>query len=152
MNYIGYVEGRDLNSGEVDVIVCDGFVGNVALKISEGLWGTISAILRWEAQDNIRAKVAYFLMKRAIRRLEKRLDYSEYGGAPLIGINGNCVISHGSSNAKAIMNAILLASNLAKNRLNEHLIEELKEKQDLLRLGQRRQEKPVEPVKAAQSS
>jgi glycerol-3-phosphate acyltransferase PlsX len=91
-------------------------------------------------------------MKRAIRRLEKRLDYSEYGGAPLIGINGNCVISHGSSNAKAIMNAILLASNLAKNRLNEHLIEELKEKQDLLRLGQRRQEKPVEPVKAAQSS
>ena len=85
MNYIGYVEGRDLNSGEVDVIVCDGFVGNVALKISEGLWETISTILKWEAQDNIRAKVAYFLMKRAMRRLEKRLDYSEYGGAPLLG-------------------------------------------------------------------
>ncbi len=147
MNYIGYVEGRDLNSGEVDVIVCDGFVGNVALKISEGLWETISAILKWEAQDNIRAKVAYFLMKRAMRRLEKRLDYSEYGGAPLLGINGNCVISHGSSNGKAIMNAILLASNLAKNRLNEHLTQELKEKQDLLRLGQRRQEKVVEPIK-----
>ena len=141
MNYIGYVEGRDLNSGEVDVIVCDGFVGNVALKISEGLWETISAILKWEAQDNIRAKVAYFLMKRAMRRLEKRLDYSEYGGAPLLGINGNCVISHGSSNGKAIMNAILLASNLAKNRLNEHLTQELKEKQDLLRLGQKRPEK-----------
>ncbi|OGP55446.1 MAG: phosphate acyltransferase PlsX, partial [Deltaproteobacteria bacterium RBG_13_52_11b] len=91
MNYIGYVEGRDLNSGEVDVIVCDGFVGNVALKISEGLWETISAIFKWEAQDNIRAKVAYFLMGRAMRRLEKRLDYSEYGGAPLLGINGNCV-------------------------------------------------------------
>ena len=150
MNYIGYVEGRDLNSGEVDVIVCDGFVGNVALKISEGLWETISAILKWEAQDNIRAKVAYFLMKRAMRRLEKRLDYSEYGGAPLLGINGNCVISHGSSNGKAIMNAILLASNLAKNRLNEHLIQELKEKQDLLRLGQRRQEKAIEPVKTVQ--
>ncbi len=150
MNYIGYVEGRDLNSGEVDVIVCDGFVGNVALKISEGLWETISAILKWEAQDNIRAKVAYFLMKRAMRRLEKRLDYSEYGGAPLLGINGNCVISHGSSNGKAIMNAILLASNLAKNRLNEHLIQELKEKQDLLRLGQRRQEKVTEPVKTVQ--
>ena len=150
MNYIGYVEGRDLNSGEVDVIVCDGFVGNVALKISEGLWETISAILKWEAQDNIRAKVAYFLMKRAMRRLEKRLDYSEYGGAPLLGINGNCVISHGSSNGKAIMNAILLASNLAKNRLNEHLIQELKEKQDLLRLGQRRQEKAIEPIKTVQ--
>jgi glycerol-3-phosphate acyltransferase PlsX len=147
MNYIGYVEGRDLNSGEVDVIVCDGFVGNVALKISEGLWETISAILKWEAQDNIRAKVAYFLMKRAMRRLEKRLDYSEYGGAPLLGINGNCVISHGASNGKAIMNAVLLASDLAKNRLNEHLTQELKEKQDLHRLGQKRQEKVVEPIK-----
>jgi len=148
MNYIGYVEGRDLNSGEVDVIVCDGFVGNVALKISEGLWETIHGILKWEAQDNIRAKVAYFLMKRAIHRLEKKLDYSEHGGAPLLGINGNCVISHGASNAKAIMNAVLLASNLAKNRLNEHLIQELEEKKDLLRLGQKRQEKINGLIKA----
>jgi glycerol-3-phosphate acyltransferase PlsX len=147
MNYIGYVEGRDLNNGEVDVIVCEGFVGNVALKISEGLWETIHAILKQEAKDNIRAKVAYFLMGRAIRRLEKRLDYSEYGGAPLLGVNGNCVICHGSSNAKAIMNAILLASNLAKNKLNEHVIEELKEKQDLLRLGQKRPEKENGSVK-----
>jgi len=148
LNYIGYVEGRDLNSGEVDVIVCDGFVGNVALKISEGLWETIHAILKWEARDNIRAKVAYFLMGRAIHRLEKRLDYCEVGGAPLLGVNGNCVICHGSSNAKAIMNAILLASNLAKNRLNEHVIEEFKEKQDILCLGQKRQEKPNESVKS----
>jgi glycerol-3-phosphate acyltransferase PlsX len=148
LNYIGYVEGRDLNNGEVDVIVCDGFVGNVALKISEGLWETIHAILKWEAKDNIRAKVAYFLMGRAIRRLEKRMDYSEYGGAPLLGVNGNCVICHGASNAKAIMNAILLASNMAQNRLNEHLIEELKEKEDLLRLGQRSSAKINEPVKS----
>jgi glycerol-3-phosphate acyltransferase PlsX len=148
MNYVGYVEGHGLNSGEVDVIVCDGFVGNVALKISEGLWETIHNILKWEAQDNIRAKAAYFLMKRAIRRLEKRLDYSEHGGAPLLGINGNCVICHGASNAKAIMNAILLASNLAKNRLNEHLIQELEEKKDLLRLGQKRQEKGNGLIKA----
>jgi glycerol-3-phosphate acyltransferase PlsX len=150
MNYIGYVEGRDLNSGSVDVIVCDGFVGNVALKISEGLWETIHAILRWEAQDNLRAKAAYFLMKRAMRRLEKRVDYSELGGAPLLGINGNCVISHGHSNAKAIMNAILLAQNLAKNKLNEHLIQELEENQDLLRLGQRRPEKVKDSLKAVQ--
>ena len=148
LNYIGYVEGRDLNNGEVDVIVCDGFVGNVALKVSEGLWETIHAILKWEAQDNIRAKAAYFLMGRAIRRLEKRLDYSETGGAPLLGVNGNCVICHGSSNAKAIMNAILLALNLAKNKLNEHVIDELKEKQDMLRLGQKRPEKVSEPVKS----
>jgi len=148
MNYIGYVEGRDLNSGEVDVIVCDGFVGNVALKISEGLWETIHAILRWEAQDNIRAKTAYFLMKRAIRRLEKKLDYAEYGGAPLLGINGDCVICHGASSAKAIMNAILLASDMEKNRLNEHLMQELKEKQELLRLGQRRNEKKNGLIKA----
>lgn len=137
INYIGYVEGRALNSGEVDVIVCDGFVGNVALKISEGLWETIHGILKWEAKDNLRAKVAYFFMRRAIRRLEKRFDYSEYGGAPLIGVNGNCVICHGASNAKAIKNAIVLAASLAKNRLNEHLIQELKEKQDLLQLSQR---------------
>jgi glycerol-3-phosphate acyltransferase PlsX len=148
LNYIGYVEGRDLNNGEVDVIVCDGFVGNVALKVSEGLWETIHAILKQEAEDNIRAKVAYFLMGRAIRRLEKRLDYSEVGGAPLLGINGNCVICHGSSNAKAMMNAILLASNLAKNRLNEHLIQELKEKQDILRLGQKPPDNMSESVKS----
>jgi glycerol-3-phosphate acyltransferase PlsX len=148
LNYIGYVEGRDLNNGEVDVIVCDGFVGNVALKVSEGLWETIHAILKQEAEDNIRAKVAYFLMGRAIRRLEKRLDYAEVGGAPLLGINGNCVICHGSSNAKAMMNAILLASNLAKNRLNEHLIQELKEKQDMLRLGQKQPEKLGESMKS----
>lgn len=144
INYIGYVEGRDLNSGKVDVIVCDGFVGNVALKISEGLWETIHSILKWEARDNLRAKVAYFLMGRAMRRLEKRMDYSEYGGAPLLGINGNCVICHGSSNGKAIMNAICLASNLGKNRLNEHLSQALTEKQELLRLGQKRQERNKE--------
>ncbi len=148
LNYIGYVEGRDLNNGEVDVIVCDGFVGNVALKVSEGLWETIHAILKMEAKDNIRAKVAYFLMRRAIRRLEKRLDYSEYGGAPLLGVNGNCVICHGSSNAKAIMNAILLALNLAKQRLNEHLIIELKEKLNRLHLGQNKLEKINGPIKA----
>ena len=147
LNYIGYAEGRDLNNGEVDVIVCDGFVGNVALKVSEGLWETIHAILKQEAEDNIRAKVAYFLMGRAIRRLEKRLDYAEVGGAPLLGINGNCVICHGSSNGKAMMNAILLASNLAKNRLNEHLIQELKEKQDMLRLGQKPTDNVSESVK-----
>ena len=148
LNYIGYVEGRDLNNGEVDVMVCDGFVGNVALKVSEGLWETIHAILKQEAEDNIRAKVAYFLMGRAIRRLEKRLDYAEVGGAPLLGINGNCVICHGSSNGKAMMNAILLASNLAKNRLNEHLIQELKEKQDMLRLGQKPPDNVSESAKS----
>jgi glycerol-3-phosphate acyltransferase PlsX len=147
LNYIGYVEGQDLNNGVVDVIVCDGFVGNVALKISEGLWETISAILKWEAKDNLRAKLAYFLMKRAMHRLEKKMDYSEHGGAPLLGINGNCVISHGHSNAKAIMNAILLASSLAKNKLNEHLAQEIKEKQELLRLGQKRPEKILETIK-----
>ncbi len=150
INYIGYAEGRDLNSGKVDVIVCDGFVGNVALKISEGLWDMIHAVLKWEAQDNIRAKAAYFLMKRAIRRLEKRLDYSEYGGAPLLGVNGNCVICHGSSNGKAIMNAILLAANLAKSNLNEHLAQELLERQELLRIGQKRDGSAKEPTKSLQ--
>jgi len=147
LNYIGYVEGQDLNSGVVDVMVCDGFVGNVVLKISEGLWETISAILKCEASNNVRGKVAYFLLKRAIHRLEKKMDYSEYGGAPLLGINGNCVISHGHSNAKAIMNAILLSSSLAKNKLSEHLAQEIKEKQELLRLGQKRPERITETIK-----
>jgi glycerol-3-phosphate acyltransferase PlsX len=146
MNYIGYVEGRDLNSGRVDVIVCDGFVGNVALKISEGLWETVHGILKWEARDNLRAKVAYFLMGRALRRLEKKVDYAEIGGAPLLGINGNCVICHGASNSKAIMNAILLASDLAQKKLNEHLYQELLEKQELLRLGQKGQDRLKEPA------
>jgi glycerol-3-phosphate acyltransferase PlsX len=149
LNYIGYVEGRHLNSGTVDVIVCDGFVGNVALKISEGLWEAIHTILKWEAQDNLRAKVAYFLMGRVMRRLEKKVDYSELGGAPLLGVNGNCVICHGHSNAKAIMNAILLAQNLAKNKLNDHLIQQLKENQDLMRIGQKRSEKTKESIKVA---
>ena len=147
LNYIGYVEGQDLNSGVVDVMVCDGFVGNVVLKISEGLWETISAILKCEASNNVRGKVAYFLLKQAIHRLEKKMDYSEYGGAPLLGINGNCVISHGHSNAKAIMNAILLSSSLAKNKLSEHLAQEIKEKQELLRLGQKRPERITETIK-----
>jgi glycerol-3-phosphate acyltransferase PlsX len=86
-------------------------------------------------------------MKRAIRRLEKKVDYSELGGAPLLGINGNCVICHGHSTGKAIMNAIHLAERLAKNKLNEHLTEELKEKQDMLRLGQRRQENMKNSIK-----
>jgi glycerol-3-phosphate acyltransferase PlsX len=146
MNYIGYVEGRDLNSGRVDVIVCDGFVGNVALKISEGLWETVHGILKWEARDNLRAKVAYFLMGRALRRLEKKVDYAEIGGAPLLGINGNCVICHGASNSKAIMNAILLASDLAQKKLNEHLHQELLERQELLRLGQKGQDRLKEPA------
>jgi glycerol-3-phosphate acyltransferase PlsX len=150
LNYIGYVEGRDLNRGTVDVIVCDGFVGNVALKISEGLWETIHTILKWEAQDNLRAKVAYFLMGRVMRRLEKKVDYSELGGAPLLGVNGNCVICHGHSNAKAIMNAIVLAQNLAKNKLNEHVIRELRENQDLLRLGSRNFDKTKDSIKAVQ--
>jgi glycerol-3-phosphate acyltransferase PlsX len=150
MNYIGYIEGLDLNSGTVDVIVCDGFVGNVALKISEGLWETIHTILKWEAQDNLRAKVAYFLMGRVMRRLEKKVDYSELGGAPLVGVNGNCVICHGHSNAKAIMNAIVLAQNLAKNKLNEHLTQELRENEDLLRIGQKRSEKVKESIKVVQ--
>jgi glycerol-3-phosphate acyltransferase PlsX len=150
LNYVGYVEGRDLNSGKVDVIACDGFVGNVALKISEGLWESIHATLKWEARDNLRAKVAYFLMRRAIRRLEKKLDYAEYGGAPLLGVNGNCIICHGASSGKAIMNAILLASNLAKNKLNEHLTRELNEKLDMLRVRQNRPEKADESVKTIQ--
>jgi glycerol-3-phosphate acyltransferase PlsX len=135
LNYTGYVEGRDIYNGNADVVVCDGFVGNVALKISEGLADAIGTILRDEIEKSLRAKLGYLLIKEAFANLEKRVDYSEYGGAPLLGINGICLISHGSSSAKAIMNAVLLGVKLAERGFNQLLEEELGERRELLKVG-----------------
>lgn len=135
LNYTGYVEGRDIYNGNADVVVCDGFVGNVALKISEGLADAIGTILRDEIEKSLRAKLGYLLIKGAFANLEKRVDYSEYGGAPLLGINGICLISHGSSSAKAIMNAVLLGVKLAERGFNQLLERELGERRELLKVG-----------------
>lgn len=123
MNFVGNVEGRDLYNGRADVLVCDGFVGNVALKISEGMVETVRFLLKQSLQATITSQVGFLLSRKAFADFKKRLDYSEYGGAPLLGIKGVCIVSHGSSNANAIKNAIRVAMEFANSRLN-HTIQE----------------------------
>jgi phosphate acyltransferase len=124
-NFVGNVEGRDLYNGKVDVIVCDGFVGNVALKTSEGLVETVRFLLKESLQSTITSQVGALLSRKAFMDFKKRLDYSEYGGAPLLGIKGVCIIGHGSSNANAIKNAIRIAAEFATSGLNEKIEVEL---------------------------
>jgi phosphate acyltransferase len=118
LNYIGNVEGRDVYTGVVDVIVCDGFVGNVALKVSEGLVDVIRQSLRQSMKATLTRKLGAYLARGAFREFKKTVDYSEYGGAPLLGLNGICVICHGRSNAKAIKNAIRVAKEFAEGKIN----------------------------------
>ncbi len=118
MNFVGNVEGRDLYNGKADVLVCDGFVGNVALKISEGMVETVRFLLKQSLQATISSQVGYLLSRKAFADFKKRLDYSEYGGAPLLGIKGVCIISHGSSNANAIKNAVRVAMEFANSKMN----------------------------------
>ncbi len=118
MNFVGNVEGRDLYNGKADVLVCDGFVGNVALKISEGMVETVRFLLKQSLQATITSQVGFLLSRKAFADFKKRLDYSEYGGAPLLGIKGVCIVSHGSSNANAIKNAVRVAVEFANSKLN----------------------------------
>jgi phosphate acyltransferase len=136
INFIGNVEGRDIYKGETDVVVCDGFVGNVALKLSEGLVDMIVHMLRDSLQTTLSRKVGYLLARKAFAEFKKRLDYSEYGGAPLLGVKGVCIITHGSSNANAIKNTIRVAAEFAEGRINQHIEEEL---------GRWAEAKPVQP-------
>jgi phosphate acyltransferase len=126
LNFIGNVEGRDLYGGKVDVIVCDGFIGNVALKVSEGVVEMVRHLLRESLEATITGKIGYVLAKTAFMEFKKRVDYSEYGGAPLLGVKGVCIICHGRSNAKAIMNAIRVAAEFSQGRINQRIEEELK--------------------------
>jgi phosphate acyltransferase len=125
LNFVGNVEGRDLYNGNVDVIVADGFVGNVALKISEG----VAALVRYTLKESLRAtitrQVGYLLSRSAFADFKKRLDHTEYGGAPLLGVKGICFITHGSSNANAIKNAVRVAAEFAERRINEKIEKEL---------------------------
>ena len=109
LNFIGNVEGREIYSGVADVIVCDGFTGNVVLKTSEGLVETVEALLGDELQGTFSSQMGYLLSRRAFRRFRRRVDYSEYGGAPLLGVAGLAIVGHGRSSAKAIRNAIAMA-------------------------------------------
>jgi phosphate acyltransferase len=125
LNFLGNVEGRDIYNGRADVIVCDGFTGNVALKTSEGLIEAVLKLLKDELSSNLQAMLGALLSQQSFKRLKKRLDYSEYGGAPLIGLRGVSIICHGRSNGNAIKNAIRVAKEFAVHNVYAELEAEI---------------------------
>ncbi len=131
LNFIGNVEGRDVMSGTADVVVCDGFIGNVVLKLSEAVAETIGIMIRENIGDNLIRKLGYFMMRPAFRALKRRIDYAEYGGAPLVGINGISLISHGRSSDRAIKNAVRVAMELAKSEINKHIHEDIEKNMEM---------------------
>jgi phosphate acyltransferase len=128
LNFVGNVEGGDIYAGNVDVIVCDGFIGNVALKVSEGIVEMVKTLLHESLEATLTRKIGYVLSKTAYADFKKRLDYSEYGGAPLLGVRGVCIICHGRSNSNAIRNGIRVAAEFSEARINQHIEEELRGK------------------------
>jgi len=125
IQFIGNVEGRDLYTGVVDVIVADGFVGNVALKTSEGVANLVRTVLKESLKATITTQVGALLSRSAFADFKKRLDHTEYGGAPLLGVKGVCFITHGSSNANAIKNALRVAGEFVEHRINDVIAKEL---------------------------
>jgi glycerol-3-phosphate acyltransferase PlsX len=123
LHFIGNVEGRDVFTGKADVVVCDGFTGNVFLKTVEGAVKLIIDMMQDAINSDISAKIGAMLMKKAMRRVKNQLDYAEYGGMPLLGVQGVCIIAHGSSNEKAIMNAI----GAAKEAVRHHVVDAINE-------------------------
>ena len=123
--FIGNIEARDVYSGEADVIVCDGFTGNVALKISEGLVDVVEALLREELSRTITMRVGSLLTRRALRHFRRRVDYSEYGGAPLLGVAGVAIVGHGRSSAKAVRNAVAMAYRFADSHFIDRVEQEI---------------------------
>jgi glycerol-3-phosphate acyltransferase PlsX len=127
INFVGNVEGGDIYAGDVDVIVCDGFIGNVALKVSEGIVEMVKSLLHESLEATITRKIGYVLSRTAYSDFKKRLDYSEYGGAPLLGVRGVSIICHGKSNPNAIMNGIRVAKEFCEARINTLIEDELRE-------------------------
>ena len=121
LNFVGNVEGRDVFNGKVDVIVTDGFTGNVILKVSEALAEMVENMLREEIKKTLKASVGFLLSRSAFRSFKSRIDYSEYGGAPLLGVKGCVIICHGRSSAKAVKNAIRLAAEFSRQGLAEKI-------------------------------
>ncbi len=132
LNFVGNVEGKDILPHKADVIICDGFVGNVALKLGEGVIESLVELIRKEVKQSIMAKLGLFLVKNQLRAVFQRLDYSEYGGAPLLGVNGTVIVGHGRSEAKAVKNGIKMAANFVKQDVNAHLAKGLKEHEELI--------------------
>lgn len=131
LRFIGNVEGRDIFTGEVDIVVCDGFVGNVALKLSEGLATSLGRILKDELKSSWLSKLGTLLSLRAFKRFRKVTDYAEYGGAPLLGLKDIVIVTHGKSNELAIANCIRMAATSVRNKAHEHLVDKLAAHQGL---------------------
>lgn len=127
LNFRGNVEGRDIYTGKCDVIVCDGFVGNVTLKVSESMAKVVAQLLRRELRRNVLTQVGAFLSLSAFKSLRKKMDYAEYGGAPLLGVEGTCIICHGASSARAIKNAIRVAASSVTQHVNQAIVTAMKE-------------------------
>jgi glycerol-3-phosphate acyltransferase PlsX len=125
LNFVGNVEGKEIFAGDVDVIVCDGFIGNVALKISEGVAQHIGGMLKKALNSTLSAQVGAMFSRSAFQEFKRQIDYSEYGGAPLLGVRGVTVIGHGRSNANAVKNAIRVATELVRSKVGEKIEEEL---------------------------
>ncbi len=125
INFMGNVEGRDIFTGACDIILCDGFVGNVVLKVSESLAGAVGTLLKRELSRSLITVAGSFLCKSTFNALKKELDYAEYGGAPLLGVDGACIISHGSSSSRAIRNALRVATEFSNQKVNSHIVEGL---------------------------
>jgi glycerol-3-phosphate acyltransferase PlsX len=128
LNFIGNVEGKDLLSGKCDVIICDGFVGNVALKVFESAAETMQTFLKRHLLSNPLGKIGLLFLAPSLKRFKKELDYSEHGGAPLMGVNGVVIIGHGRSNKKAIKNAIRVAKEEVERKVNEKILEAIGKK------------------------
>lgn len=129
-NFVGNVEGRDVFEGAADVVVCDGFVGNIILKFSESMYSFLAYMVKGEIDKGMMAKAGAVMMKRAFGAIRSQLDYAEYGGAPLLGVNGVTIISHGKSSSRAIKNAILAAERSFDTKINKHIEERLKGARD----------------------
>ncbi|OGR80847.1 MAG: hypothetical protein A2902_04310 [Elusimicrobia bacterium RIFCSPLOWO2_01_FULL_64_13] len=124
--FIGNVEGRDIPRGKADVVVCDGFVGNAILKTMEGTAEVMGRMIKMEIKSSLPAFLGYLFMRPALKRFRKRVDYAEYGGAPLLGVNGICIICHGKSTPKAIKNALKVAELCVEKRVNEEIAREIR--------------------------
>lgn len=125
-HFIGNIEGKDIFTGKCEVVVSDGFVGNIVLKVSEGMIGVVVNILKKELSSNLLVQIGSILTKPAFSALKKEFDYAEYGGAPLLGVDGICIIGHGRSSAKAIKNAIRVAGEFVSHQVNQHIVEAIK--------------------------
>ena len=132
LNFSGNIEGKSMFKDIVDVVVCDGFIGNVALKVAEGTFDFVRSVLREEVENTLLAKIGYQAMKAPFRALQQRADYPEVGGAPLLGVNGIIIICHGSSRVHTIRNAIKHAQECAEQKLNEKISLELSENLDVI--------------------